>query len=266
MTTRREALEMMGLATGSLLLTACAGKVFSKGGDAAANPVTADNKMTDFPWPYEKLDPEACAERSYNGFLKGHCMYGSFYGIVGELADKRGAPYNTFPYRMMDVGAGGGAGWGTLCGALNGAMLAITLLNKEPNPLVDELFGWYQKVPLPDYHPKVVRAEISVTSVSKSPLCHNSVSRWCKLAKVKSFSLERDERCAWLTASVTKKTVEILNAKLDNSFKSSYPLPNSVKECRTCHDIKGTIENTRGKMQCDVCHSNADLASLHPKL
>jgi len=258
---------MMGIATGSLLLCACAAKVAGGSGNAAVNPLTSENNKTaDFPWPYEKLEPEACAERAYKGFLKGHCMYGCFYGIVGELAERKGAPYNTFPFKMMDIGAGGGAGWATLCGALNGAMLAITLLNKQPDPLVDELFGWYQKETLPNYHPKSPRVEITVTSVSKSPLCHASVSRWCKAAKVKSFSLQRDERCAWLTASVAKKTVEILNAKLDNTFKSSYPLPDYVKECRSCHDKGGVIENTRGKMECNACHSNSAMGSVHPKI
>ncbi len=265
MTTRREALEMIGLAAGSLLLCSCAGQTLS-GGGGAAHPAMAENQSTDFPWPYEKLNPEACAERAYKGFLKGHCMYGSFYGIIGELADKKGAPYNTFPFKMMNIGAGGGAGWATLCGALNGSMLVFTLLDKKPDPLVDELFGWYQKEALPNYHPQNPRVEIAVTSVSKSPLCHASVSRWCKAAKVKSFSLQRDERCAWLTASVTKKTVEILNARMDNTFKSSYPLPNYVKECRSCHDKGGMIENTRGKMECGTCHSNAGLGAEHPKI
>ena len=263
MTTRREALEMIGLATGSLLFCSCAGQALSKGAEGGG---LAENKPAAFPWPYEKQDPELCAERAYKGFLKGHCMYGTFYGIVSELAERRGTPYNAFPFEMMDAGAGGGLGWGTLCGALNGSMLAITLLSKEPAPLVDELFGWYQKEALPTYRPAHPRVEIAVTSVANSPLCHVSVSRWCKAARAKSFSLERDERCAWLTASVAKKTVEILNARMDNTFKSSYPLPKFVKECRSCHDKGGMIENTRGKMECGTCHSSERLGAKHPAI
>lgn len=188
MTTRREALGLFGTAAGAALLGSC----FGTGAQADDGA-----KAAGFPWPYHKLDPDAVAERAYKGFLTGHCMYGSFYGIIGELADKYGAPYNSFPFMMMKIGAGGVADWASLCGALNGPALAISLLSSEPKPLVDELFNWYQIEPLPDYKPKQkVRVDITTKSVSHSPLCHASVSRWCEKANVKAFSLERDERCA----------------------------------------------------------------------
>ena len=261
MTTRREALAMIGLATGSVLLGSLATGQALAGIDKAYGSGAAPA----LPWHFLKLDPVDCAERSYQAFYedKRHCMYGSFVGIIGEYAEKQGAPYNSFPYKMMTIGGGGGGDWATLCGALNGAMLAVSLLSATPKPVVDELFSWYQTEALPNYRPTTAKMKI-VTSVSRSPLCHISVSRWCKVAKVKAFSDAREERCAQLTASVVKKTVELLNAQNDGSFKALYPLPKYVQECRGCHDKKSMLENTRGKMECGPCHS--DLKGEHPKI
>lgn len=233
------------------------------GGGLTAYGVAPDGKVAGFPWRYMKLDADAVAERAYKGFLSGHCMYGSFFGIVGELAEKYGAPYNNFPFAMMKIGAGGMADWATLCGALNGSALAASLLSNDPKPIADDLFNWYQSEPLPSYHPKQTpRVEITTKSVAHSPLCHASVARWCEKANVKSFSTERDERCAWLTASCAKKTVELLNAQADGAFKAAYPVPKEVQECRSCHDKGGELEDTRGKMDCAPCHFN--LGTKHP--
>jgi hypothetical protein len=252
---------MIGLATGSVLLGSLAT------GRAQAGPDTANGNLVEqpFPWNYQKLDPVACADRSYKAYYeeKRHCMYGSFKGIIGQLAEQKGAPYNSFPYRMMVIGAGGGGDWATLCGALNGAMLAISLLCKTPKPLVDELFSWYQKEQLPNYRPASVQLQVA-GSVARSPLCHNSVTRWCKASGEKAFSDAREERCAQLTASVVKKTVEILNAQTGGTFKAAYPLPKYVQDCRGCHDKGSVLENTRGKMECGPCH--ADLKAEHPKI
>lgn len=260
MKTRREALEILGLATGSLML----GSLVTGQARAGAEKI-APNGALSYPWPYQKLDPVACAERSYQAFYEEnrHCMYGSFKGIVGSYAELKGAPYTEFPYKMMTIGGGGGGDWATLCGALNGAMLAVSLLSKNPKPVVDELFSWYQEERLPDYRPAGAK-EAVVTSVSKSPLCHASVSRWCKVAKVKAFSDAREERCAQLTAAVAKKTVELLNAQHEGVLKAAYPLPAHVEKCRSCHDKKSPLENTRGKMECGPCHS--DLNRPHPQV
>jgi len=176
---------------------------------------------------------------------------------------KKGSSLHTFPFEMMVIGAGGGGDWATLCGALNGSMLAVSLLSKSPKPVVDELFGWYEKEHLPDYRPAYVTMNVA-SSVSKSPLCHVSVSRWCKVSREKVFSNAREERCAQLTASVVKKTVELLNAQADGVLKAAYPLPKYVQECRACHDKGSILENARGKMECGSCHFS--LKTEHPKI
>ena len=98
------------------------------------------------PWNYKKLDSDIVAVRAYKGYHKNGCMYATFEAIIGTLGDKFGSPYSTFPFDMMKYGAGGIAGWGTLCGALNGAAAAIGLLSKTPKKLIDELLKFSQKI------------------------------------------------------------------------------------------------------------------------
>jgi len=264
-TTRREALGIIGLATGSALFGA-----FKSAGQGRNAPKPDGDgggaKLAKCPWPYVKLDPQRCAERSYSGFLKGHCLYGTFQAIVEEFAEKQGAEYANFPFDMLQIGAGGGNGWGTLCGALNGGMMALALFSKTPGPLVDELFNWYQVTPLPIFRPKNPRMEIKVRSVSDSLLCHLSVTKWCNAAGVKAFSPERDERCGWLVADTTLKTVELLNAQLDGTFKAAHPMPAATATCMSCHEKGGVLENSRGKMDCGLCHFTSASGQKHPDI
>lgn len=224
------------------------------------------------PWPYKKLDSIAVAESAYDGYYTGACNYGVFESIIGALRKEVGFPYTAFPSAMMVVGEGGVAQVASLCGSLNGAAHAIFLITggldkkqrEVPFALIQDLYNWYEQTPLPDYKPKNAKYQI-VTSVSKSNLCHVSVSKWCKVAKVKSFSKERSERCAWLTAAVAKQTVDLLNKQADGAFKPTYVMPADVKACRSCHDQKGTIENTRAMMDCGGCHFTGK-APKHPKI
>jgi hypothetical protein len=166
------------------------------------------------------------------------------------------------PSEMMIVGEGGIAGISSICGALLGSATAIFLVagglepkkREEAFALIRELFAWYEKEALPNYRPKSPKFEIK-TSVARSPLCHVSVTRWSKATGLKSFSKERSERCGWLTASVAKYTVEILNSKFSESFKPAHALSPEVKACRGCHDKGGALENSRGLMDCmGGCH------------
>ncbi len=130
-----------------------------------------------------------------------------------------GFPYTMMPSTLLVVGQGGVADTASLCGALNGAASAIFLvtggmdkkLRELPYAIIQEVFHWYEQTALPDYRPKNPKFEI-VKSVSRSTLCHVSVTKWCKASGFKAFSKERSERCAWLTARVAKYTAELLNS------------------------------------------------------
>lgn len=228
---------------------------------APASPTPAAVK---FPWPYAKLDAVAVAEAGYAGYYQGACMYGTFKAIVGALADKVGAPFSMFPMDMMKYGKGGVYELGTLCGTLNGAAAAISLVadTKVAEQIIDELFAWYNTEALPNYKPKTPKYDI-VASVSNSPLCHASVTEWCNKAGFNAYSPQRAERCGWLSASVAQYAVEMLNSQADNTFKRVRTTPADVTTCLACHGQKGSVQNVHvaEASSCTLCHTDL---SKHP--
>ncbi|MDA8125179.1 MAG: C-GCAxxG-C-C family protein [Deltaproteobacteria bacterium] len=240
---------------------------------AAGAAEKKQDKSTDLPWPYKKLDPVTVAEEAYQGYYRGACGYGVLEAIVSPLQKEIGFPYTTLPLTLFVVQQGGVADVASLCGALNGAAHAIFLvaggMDKKQREIayaiIQDLFLWYEQTALPDYRPKTPRYEIS-KSLSGSNLCHISVSKWCKTSKFKSFSNERSERCGWLTAAVAKHTVELLNKYADGAFQAAYPLSAAAQNCRGCHDKKSKLENTRAVMDCGGCHFTPAMKQEHPKL
>ncbi len=212
------------------------------------------------PWPYKPLDPEAAAQRGFEGYYKGECMYGTFEAIVGPVAEQLGSPYKDFPFMMFKYGGGGIKGWATICGTLNGAAAAIQLLSPNPDPLVNALFAWYEREPLPDVHPKGAKfAEIR--SVADSPLCHQSIAQWTKVSQKHAYSPERAERCAALAASVAKQSIILLNQQAAGK-PVGFALPLATEGCMSCHEKGGALENIRTKMNCGGCH--APMLKNHP--
>lgn len=250
---RRDLMRMVAAGAGAAALTPFIAKNIYAARSSEAIP--------EFPWAYRKVDPVAVAERAYPGYYKGGCCYGTFEGIVGELKSEAGYPYTLIPTEMMIFGEGGVAGTSTVCGALNGAAAAIFLSTGAFDPkkkeeafgMIRELFTWYEQEALPDYRPRTPKFEIK-RSISKSPLCHASVTRWCKMSGYKSFSKERSERCGWLAASVAKYAVELLNKQADAVYKPVHALSAEVQACRGCHDKGGQLEDSRTTMDCGGCH------------
>lgn len=229
------------------------------GAAAGAQPATAAETAAaapKFPWPYKKLDPEVVRRKGYDGYYEGACCYGAVKAIITELQNVVGYPYTIFPIDMFKYGEGGVVGWASLCGALNGASAVINLVGGEDfKTLVDELVGWYTQNPFPsDKHDKYSKYPGQVQSISGSPLCHVSVTNWCKASGYKAFSKERSERCAKLTGDVAARAVELLNTWADGKFVAAFKLPTEVETCRGCHDKGSKLENTRGKMNCVQCH------------
>lgn len=249
--TRREVLGAVGIAAGSCALSSCAMEEMGSFKDGTPKPV--------FPWRYAELDPDITAHRAYSNYKKGHCMYATFKSVTSQLADKYGEPYRSFPVNMMIYGAGGAAGWGSLCGALNGSAALVGLFVKkedEIKQLVDELFLWYQQNELPVYVPPKPDLNIKIAkSVSNSVLCHVSCTRWCKVSGHKAYTNPQKERCKRLAADTAKKTVEILNAHFASRFTAALQHDEKTRQCMSCHTKGSELQNTRGKMECDSCHS-----------
>lgn len=129
--------------------------------------------------------------------------------------------------------------------------------------MVTELFRWYQQAAFPIFepgeatNPKGVKGPIP-TSVSGSPLCHISVSKWCYETKLEAGSKERGERCARLTADVTAKAIEIMNAKIDGKFAALYGSTDAEKSCVECHGKGKEAAYNKTKMDCTPCHSGSE--------
>ncbi len=273
MTTRRELLKGVGISlgvatTGGLAgLASCAPTIKPEAQAApAATRVSQATPAIELPWPYKNIDPVTAAERGYKAYSDGGCMYGAFEALVGELRTSVGAPFNTFPTRMMVYGKAGVAGWGTLCGALNGAAAAIYLVtdDKARDQIIDELYSWYGEEALPNYTPQSPKFQKIASTVAGSALCHISVTKWCNATGTKALSPERAERCAWLTASVAKYTAELLNAQAQSAFKVVHPVPAAVTQCLACHGKGGVKEDVHASRMtsCTQCHSN--LGPNHP--
>ncbi|MEW6220517.1 MAG: C-GCAxxG-C-C family (seleno)protein, partial [Thermodesulfobacteriota bacterium] len=138
---------------------------------------------------------------------------------------------------------GGTVGWGTLCGSLLGATVAVGFVAPYDvgKQIINELLQWYSDAELPNFMPEQPKAEVAIKTVSNSPLCHISVGKWTAAANKSLGSPERKERCARLTADVAMKTVSLLNAWKDGTFTSSLKLPSAMygitgqHNCKECH-------------------------------
>jgi len=243
-----------GLAAGALLL-----------GTSPLFAAESTSVVAEEAFPLAEIDPDEARLRGHAGYYVGGCAYGAFYSLLSLLREKVGGPYNQIPFRTLKYGEGGLAGWGTICGALNGSAAIITLAapNADYGKIINELMGWYTVTPFPseasnklaaaggfiqtakkDY-PRAILAQ----SVSGSPLCHASVSKWCDTAKMKSSSAERKERCARLTADVASRAAELLNAYKKGTFAASFAMDAQTMTCLGCH-----AEDQVGKMSCTSCH------------
>ncbi|ABW68820.1 split-Soret cytochrome c [Desulfosudis oleivorans] len=255
--------EVLGTISGVLVGSALTGVNMAFSREAA---------VQDGYWVPHKLDAEQAAAFAYeNHFYKGYgCCYGAFQGIVGMMARKYGAPYDTFPMHMMEVGKSGISEWGTICGALLGAVSAWALFwgRADRDPMVDELFTWYELASLPGYKPKKGLAFDGdlPASVPASVLCHPSVSKWCYEHGIDMNSKQRSERCARVTGTVTHRAVAIMNAKIDKAGFAVLGPGASRTACGACHSPDGESDILKGKMECKACHSGAlaDVFNDHP--
>ena len=221
---------------GKLAAGATAGAIglsvaMGKGVEAAETP--------EYPWKYPGLNPDAVQQAGEELYRKYGCGRGSFEALVASM----GEPFTTVPTAMLGFGGAGGAGWGTLCGALNGAACAINLAypdTKVANKMISQMMGWYTEV-----------------HGSGSPLCHASVSAWAAKNGVRTDSQERKDRCAKLTGETARKAAELMNAEMNGSFTATFGPRWNVVECHSCHGKEGMGSVEAGVMQdCAPCHDD----------
>ncbi len=282
---RREFLKKMLAASGVIVLTPQVVTAASEESDRSAQV-----EIPPLPWGYVELDPEYVRKLGHLGYYAFECSGGAFWAIMIALREKMGFPYTTLPLPSveevitaleegeelqvpMHYGAGGGGGYGSLCGALNGACAAMNMAIEIDlaKAFTRKLFRWYEKTPIPsdisnEYAathqflvPKYKTDKPLPQSVSESVLCHTSVSLWCVRSGYASGSKERSERCGRLTGDVAAAAVEFMNAHLRGEAPEAITFTQMTTECRGCHYKGKDFEEgqfTRGYMQCESCHTD----------
>ena len=231
-----------------------------------ATTATAGTKVTAWPMPYQTLDPEDIRLRAHHLYWADKdCCSGVFGAFTQALTEKQPDPWGGIPMEVMLFGRGGGNGWGTLCGTVNGAAAIISLVvNKaDSGKLINEIWGWASAEKLPS--DKANQASIDgkyvdkkydgalTQNISGSVLCHASVTQWCIAAQKKVGDIERKERCARLAGDVAAKTAEILNAYFAQTFVSTFLTDATVAQCQTCHGAT-LLNNVMTQMNCTPCH------------
>jgi hypothetical protein len=212
-------------------------------------------------WGYHKLDPVGTANLAYKAYDAGSCMYAVVHSVLSQLAVKFGEPYASFPTHMMKYGHGGVGGYGTLCGALNGAAALIGLFVAEKetrDALINDLFRWYEDTPLPILKPDTAVLDFTPpTSTCRSTLCHVSTTCWAQVSGYRAKSKERGERCRRLSGDVADKVTAIMNQYADSAYITASQDDETTHTCITCHDKEGKVGNTSTKMTCTACHTKS---------
>lgn len=234
-----------------------AGAAVSTGVISVINPGIAQAAAPTLPWPYVKLDTKVLRRRAYDNYFNGGCMYASAKALLDTLYEAAGTPWDTLPIDMFKYGKGGAFNWGTLCGALNGSLYVMTLAaGTAVDPLGHELMGWYTTNPFPsnlmDSYAKFTNVK---QTIADSPLCHQSVSKWCKETHFTVSSDQKKDRCAKVAADTAAKAAEILNAWKAGTFKGVYQPKEEFVTCLSCHN--GTTsqrDDEQGLANCIKCH------------
>lgn len=181
--------------------------------------------------------------------------------VILQLRDKIGFPYTMVPIDAYMYGGAGIGGWGVLCGAPNGAAAAMNYVlpsRAVVDELCYELLGWYAETSLPsNLHDSYAKYPGQKQSVAGSPLCHASVSIWCRESGFGESSAERKDRCAKLTGDCAAKAVELLNAYFDGKFAKTYKVSATTASCQGCHVGKDSmLDNSLTHMDCTPCHGD----------
>lgn len=225
-----------------------------------------------WPWPYQTVDPEVARVKAHWLYYnEKDCCSGVFGAFTEILKESIGEPWTSMPMEVMLFGRGGGAGWGTICGVLNGgaALISLVVNKADSGKLINELWGWYTTENLPTEAANTATyddtrfTDTLPQNIAGSPLCHASVSQWCNVADKSVGSTERKERCARLAGDAAAKTAQILNDYFASQFTGTFAVPAENAACLPCHGssatfVSGTIPaNVMTNMVCASCHPDA---------
>jgi hypothetical protein len=212
-------------------------------------------------WKYSSLDPANTGELAYKYYSEGSCMYATVKSVISQLAEKFGEPYSSFPCELFKYGHGGIGGYGSVCGALNGAAALIGLLINDKqvqDRMISDIFQWYEKESLPKFTPQNQGSDFTPpTSISNSVLCHASNTNWSNISGFTVDSKERKERCRRLTGDVAMKVTDSFNQIFASAYIPGTHIDETSGTCITCHGDEGKVSNTAVKMSCNSCHTES---------
>ncbi|MDI6744795.1 MAG: C-GCAxxG-C-C family (seleno)protein [Thermodesulfovibrionales bacterium] len=244
--------------------------------EAKEKPISNGTSVVKPPWPWMKLDLQEIADEGWKGWFGdldklGYytgCAYGVTSGILIPYQKKMGEKYY-FPWETLSSFRGGIMGFGTICSTLIGAGIVFTLFAgpKGADVMLPDLMHWYSTTMLPniklttpkttitgkDGKPRAFKGDIKHLTISKSPICHQSVGRFMKKNGVGFNDDPRLNRCAMMTGSVAVKTAEMLNGWLDNGGKYvpvNAPQLGKVHKIPLRKDIPIAAQNN-----CGDCHN-----------
>jgi hypothetical protein len=223
------------------------------------------------PWGWTPLDPLETGRRAYRFYKeKGGCGTGAYLSLLSMLKERVGYPWTTLPDHMLAHGAAGYGGHGTLCGSLGGSACIINLVaygtGKDAvfRQIIDRLFWWYAEQKFPtnrfdDISPMPDQIKV----LTKTPLCHTSVSSWTLAAGAEVTSQQKIERCAKVCGEVVYTVVSALNEHFEGRWTPPVWKPSEqIKHCVECHG-PDTIEHDtdgmnqqQGHMECLLCHDD----------
>ena len=233
------------------------------------------------PFPYPSTDqpnPEAVARRAYEIYHSGRgCAEAVWGSFVDTLTAGNLGTWGALPLNIFRFGGGGIAGWGTICGTLNGSAAILGMvIDVSKNgahrvTLTDAVFQYYAKTALPTnnaylssqgqlgslgaWSPAKMPQNNVPTSIADSPLCHASLVQWTMATGIKDASAGQKDRCAKACFDVSYKLTELLNTYFAAITPTSTPAPGAVSldpavyACDTCH-----VTYTGARMGCTSCH------------
>jgi hypothetical protein len=247
-----------------------------------ADPAVAEGAAV--PWPYplaaaDQPNPEALARRAFEVYMGGQgCCEATWWPFVESLSAATGGAttWATLPKNIFRFGAGGVAGWGTVCGTLNAAAAVVNMVVANPahrTTLTNGIFQYYAETALPtndtwksyqkalglttDWTPNTLPLENVPSSTANSPLCHSSLVQWTMTTGAANGGPLQKDRCGKACFDVTLKLTQLLNTYFQAITPSATPSPAAVPldpavaACGACH-----ATYTGAKMACGSCHDN----------
>lgn len=202
--------------------------------------------------------------------------------MVGQLAARYPDTWGVIPKGLYIFG-GGGLGWGSVCGAPNGAIAVLGQMG-APSAFKLEFLRWYEKSALPtsamyvDYRSGTwvpggtatggwgsaanqlgVPTRNVPKSIAGSVDCHQSRSKWRAVAESWIAVYGQTDRCRMVVYDSAYKLATLINLwKAGGTVTGALSPEASSTGCKqsNCHGTSGyPVGGVQGTADCTPCHT-----------